>query len=125
MKSHINIDAASSLVHTVVGTAVNVSDVTQAPELLHRDATASLRNTIFQGIEKRPENFRKAVTWHVFIKRSKRKALHKNKLAGMTEKLERLKAIMRSKVEHPFHVKKTCLVIGRGATAAWRRTIRE
>src|SRR6195952_2256408 len=38
------------------------------------------------------------------MKRSKRKALPRNKLGRMTEKLEHLKASVRAKVEHPFHV---------------------
>lgn len=40
------------------------------------------------------------------MKRSKRKALPNNKLGRLTEKLERLKASVRAKVEHPFHVLK-------------------
>jgi transposase, IS5 family len=36
--------------------------------------------------------------------RSKRKALPKSKLGCMQEKLEHLKASVRAKVEHPFHV---------------------
>ncbi|KXU38752.1 transposase [Ventosimonas gracilis] len=35
MKAHIGVDAESGLVHTVVGTAAHVHDVTQAAELLH------------------------------------------------------------------------------------------
>ena len=46
------------------------------------------------------------MTWHVAMKRSKRKALPNNKLGRMAEKLERLKASVRAKVEHPFHVVK-------------------
>ena len=38
------------------------------------------------------------------MKRSKRKALPKTKLRRMQEKLEHLKASVRAKVEHPFHV---------------------
>jgi IS5 family transposase len=104
MKAHIGVDAASGLVHTVVGTAGNVSDVTQAHALLHGDETAALGDAGYQGVEKRPENVGKAVTWHVAMKRSKRKALPNNKLGRMTEKLEHLKASVRAKVEHPFHV---------------------
>ena len=37
MKAHVGVDAASGLVHTVIGTAGNVSDVTQAGSLLHGD----------------------------------------------------------------------------------------
>jgi IS5 family transposase len=104
MKAHIGVDAASGLVHTVVGTAGNVSDVTQAHSLLHGDETAALGDAGYQGVEKRPENVSKAVIWHVAMKRSKRKALPKNKLGRMIEKLEHVKASVRAKVEHPFHV---------------------
>jgi IS5 family transposase len=55
-------------------------------------------------VEKRPENIGKSVTWHVAMKRSQRKALPNNKLGRLTEKLEHLKASVRAKVEHPFHV---------------------
>ena len=34
MKAHIGVDAHSGLVHTVVGTAANVNDVTQAHALV-------------------------------------------------------------------------------------------
>jgi transposase, IS5 family len=45
--------------------------------------------------------------WHVVMKRSKRRALPKNKLRRMLEKLEHPKASVRAKVEHPFHVIKS------------------
>ena len=35
MKAHIGADAESGLVHSVVGTAANVADVTQVDKLLH------------------------------------------------------------------------------------------
>ena len=38
------------------------------------------------------------------MKRSKRKALPKNKVGRMLEKLKHLKASVLAKVEHPFHV---------------------
>jgi IS5 family transposase len=104
MKAHIGVDAASGLVHTVVGTAGNVSDVTQAHALLHGDEIAALGDAGYQGVEKRPENIGKAVTWHVAMKRSLRKALPENKAGRQQEKLEHLKASVRAKVEHPFHV---------------------
>ena len=104
MKAHVGVDAASGLVHTVIGTAGNVSDVTQAGALLHGDESAALGDAGYQGVEKRAENLGRSVTWHVAMKRAKRKALPKNKLGRMLEKLEHLKASVRAKVEHPFHV---------------------
>lgn len=35
VKAHIDVDAELGLVHTVIGTAANVNDVTQAAVLLH------------------------------------------------------------------------------------------
>ncbi len=104
MKAHVGVDAASGLAHTVIGTAGNVSDVTQACALLHGDESAALGDAGYQGVEKRPENQGRSVTWHVAMKRSKRKALPKNKVGRMLEKLEHLKASVRAKGEHPFHV---------------------
>jgi len=46
----------------------------------------------------------KSVTWHVAMKRSKRKALPNNKLGRSTENPEHLKPSVRAKVEHPLHV---------------------
>ena len=106
LKAHIGVDMASGLVHTLVGTAGNVADVTQAHALLHGDEVAAMGDAGYQGVEKREENLGTKVTWHVAMKRSKRKALLKNKLGRMTEKLEHLKASVRAKVEHPFHVVK-------------------
>jgi hypothetical protein len=63
-----------------------------------------VEGSFVQGLEKRLENIGKAVTWHVTMKRSLRKALPKNKAGRQQEKLEHLKARVRAKVEHPFHV---------------------
>ena len=46
MKAHIGVDADSGLVHTVIGTAANVNDVTQASGLLQEQVqrlNASIR----------------------------------------------------------------------------------
>ncbi len=98
--------ATSGLAHTVIGTAGNVADVTQAHALLHGDEIAALGDAGYQGVEKREENLDKTVVWHVAMKRSKRKALPNNKLGRGAERLEILKASVRAKVEHPFHVVK-------------------
>ena len=71
---------------------------------MHGDEFAALGDEGYQGFEKRPEDQGKSVTWHVAMKRSERKALPKNKVGRMLEKLEHLKASVRAKVEHPFHV---------------------
>lgn len=106
MKAHIGVDAKSGLAHTLVTTAGNVSDVTQTHKLLHGDETMVFGDAGYQGADKRPENAAKAVAWHIAMKRSVRKAMKKNPLGRVKEKLEKAKASVRAKVEHPFHVLK-------------------
>jgi IS5 family transposase len=55
LKAHIGVDAASGLVHTLIGTAGNVSDVTQAHALLHGGEIAAMGDAGYQGVEKREE----------------------------------------------------------------------
>jgi IS5 family transposase len=55
MKAHVGVDAESSLVHSVIGTAANVADVTQAHELLHGGETVAFGDAGYIGIEQRPE----------------------------------------------------------------------
>lgn len=106
MKAHIGVDAQSGLVHTVVGTAGNVSDVTQAQAILHGDETDVFGDAGYQGVEKREENLELPVNWHIAMRPSKRKALDKSAVGELLEKLEHAKASIRAKVEHPFHVVK-------------------
>jgi IS5 family transposase len=108
MKCHIGVDMATGLVHTVVGTAGNVSDVTQAHALLHGGEKVALGDAGYQGVAKRPENADKAIAWYTAMRPSVRKTLKKSKLGRATEKLEQAKASVRAKVEHCFHVLK-CL----------------
>ena len=106
MKAHIGVDARSGLVHTVVGTAANVSDVTQAQALLHGNETDVFGDAGYQGVEKREENLELPVTWHVAMRPGKRKALKGTALGDLVEQIEHAKASIRAKVEHPFHVVK-------------------
>jgi IS5 family transposase len=78
MKAHIGVDAELGLVHTVIGTAANVHDVTQAQGLLHGEETDVFGDTGYQGVKKREENQALPVTWRVGLRPSKRKALPKN-----------------------------------------------
>ena len=103
MKAHIGVDADSGLVHTVIGTAANVNDVTQGHGLLHGEETVVFADAGYQGATKRPEAT--GVDWHVAMRPGKRRALDKNSLWGsLLDKAEQLKASVRAKVEHPFRV---------------------
>jgi IS5 family transposase len=105
MKAHIGVDADSGLVHSVVGTAANVNDVTEAGALLHGQEKTAFGDAGYQGVHKRPEAA--APTWHVAMRPGKRKRLDlRFKWARMLDEAEHLKASVRAKVEHPFRVLK-------------------
>jgi IS5 family transposase len=106
MKAHIGIDAESGLTHTVVTTAANVSDVTQAHALLHGEEQTVFADAGYQGVEKREENQDRAVTWHVAMRPGKRRTLPDTERGRLLERIEQLKASVRAKVEHPFHIVK-------------------
>jgi IS5 family transposase len=55
MKAHIGVDAESGLVHTVIGTAANVNDVTQAGALLHGEEEDAFGDAGYRGVHKREE----------------------------------------------------------------------
>jgi IS5 family transposase len=109
MKAHIGADAESGLVHTVVTTAANVSDVTQAHALLHGEETTVFGDAGYQGVDKREENQQTDVTWHVAMRPGKRKVLPQTTYGRMLEQIEKLKASVRAKGEHPFHILKNIL----------------
>ncbi len=105
MKAHIGVDADSGLVHTVIGTAANVHDVTQGNALLHGEESVVFADAGYQGVHKRDDA--KSVNWHVAMRPGKRRALDKNSPWGnLLDKAEQLKASVRAKVEHPFRVLK-------------------
>lgn len=106
MKAHIGVDAKSGLIHTVVTTAANVSDVTQAHALLHGEETTVFGDAGYQGVEKREENQDSDVTWHVALRPGKRRALPATESGRLHERIEQQKASVRAKVEHPFHIVK-------------------
>ena len=106
MKAHIGVDAETGLTHTVVGTAANVNDVTQAQALLSGEETEVYADAGYQGVEKREENLEVPVTWHVAMRPGKRRALPDTPWGALLEQIERAKASIRAKVEHPFHVVK-------------------
>ncbi|VTU19855.1 Transposase DDE domain protein [Variovorax sp. SRS16] len=103
MKAHIGVDAQSGLVHSVVATAANVNDVTQAGALLHGEETVAFGDAGYRGVDKRAEA--QGPKWHVAMQPGKRRQLDPaRKWARLLEKAEQLKASIRTKVEHPFHV---------------------
>ncbi|WP_118186253.1 IS5 family transposase [Paraburkholderia phosphatilytica] len=105
MKAHIGVDAESGLVHTVIGTAANVHDINAAEALLHGQEKDVYADAGYQGIEKRCQA--NPVRWHVAMRPGKRRQLDlTNRLDAIYNQIERLKAGVRAKVEHPFRVLK-------------------
>lgn len=105
MKAHIGVDADSGLVHTVIGTAANANDVTQASALVHSQEADVFADAGYQGVAKREETQGIEANWHVAMRPGKRKALDRSTPMGaVMDKLECVKARIRAKVEHPFRV---------------------
>jgi len=106
-KAHIGADADSGLVHSVVTTAANAHDVTQAHALLHGEQTDVFADSGYRGVDKREEIQAKhpGMNWHIAMMPGKRKAMPKDTPMGaILEQLEKAKARIRAKVEHPFRV---------------------
>ena len=105
MKAHIGVDADTGLVHTVIGTAANVNDVTQAAGLLHGKEKQAWGDAGYQGVDKRQELQGSKTKWHVAMRPGKRKALDlKQEQHQLLDEAEKIKASVRAKVEHPFRV---------------------
>jgi IS5 family transposase len=104
MKAHIGVDADSGLVHTVRGTAGNVNDATQGNALLHGSEQGAFGDAGYQGVHKRADA-KPGVHWHVAMPPGQRRGLDKSRsMDALQERIERLKASVRAKVEHPFRV---------------------
>ena len=114
MKAHIGVDRDSGLVHTVVSTAANVSDISQTPELLHGQETELWADAGYVGVDKR-EDMQAALIkneqtlslkLHVAKRRSTITKMTEGWQKAMAQAYEKLKAQVRARVEHPFHVVK-------------------
>ena len=107
MKAHIGVDADSGIVHSLETTPANISDVTQAHKLLHGHEQNVFGDADYQGVGKRAENKDRPLNWWVALRPMKRRLLPQR--GRLCEQLERIKARIRAKVEHPFHIVKNIL----------------
>ncbi|MBQ0929005.1 IS5 family transposase [Ideonella alba] len=106
MKCHIGVDIESGLVHTVKGTSGAVNDVIEANSLVRSSDHEVFADAGYQGAGKRPDA-RDDVTWNIAMRPGKRRMLDLAKpIEALTEELERVKAGIRARVEHPFRVVK-------------------
>jgi IS5 family transposase len=108
MKAHIGADASSGLVHTVAGTAANVSDISQTHALLRGQEKTVHADAGYIGVEKRAEIIagHGAVEWRVAARRGQLKAMPESWVKDLSLGFEKLKARVRALVEHPFHIVK-------------------
>ena len=112
MKAHIGADVESGLVHSVEVTAANGSDIAHTHEVLHGQESEVYVDAGYTGVEKREDiqaaqeagTIRSDVAWCVAAKRGKIVKMVEGRLKELTVALERVKAQIRSRVEHPFHV---------------------
>ena len=82
-----------------------MADVTQVDKLLHGDENVVCADAGYTGVEKRPEYEGRAVIWQVAARRSTYRKLDKRSVLYQAKrKIEKTKAQVRAKVEHPFRV---------------------
>ena len=103
MKAHIGVDVDSGLVHTVTTTPANESDVAQVADLLHGKEEVVHGDAGYTGAEKYVQG---KAQLHIAAKRGALKRMVESALKDATQRLEKLKAQMRARVEHSFRVVK-------------------
>lgn len=100
-KAHIGADRDSGLVHTVVTTAANVSDISQAKECVRGCDEEVYLDAGYTGLEKRPEAADEGGALHgkcLFI------AAKRSTVETEEDRFrEHAVSQVRSVVEHPFH----------------------
>lgn len=114
MKVHIGVDADSGLVHSLHTTPANESDVAHAHEVLHGQESFVSADSGYVGVHKREEieqaqeqgELRSDIRWDIAEKRGNIKKMAEGTLKALKQALERVKAQIRARVEHPFHVVK-------------------
>lgn len=112
LKAHIGVDQESGLVHTLVTTAANVSDISQTPALLHGQEEEAWLDAGYVGVEKRADMQAalrangQEVKWHIAKRRKTLEKLADGWQKNLAQAYEKLKAQVRSRVEPPFHVVK-------------------
>ena len=112
MKMHTGVDADSGLIHSVVCTAANESDIAHAHELLHGNETSVGADSGYTGLHKRDEilraqrdgELRTDIQWDIAMKPGTLRGMAEGALKALTQICERLKARVRARVEHPYHV---------------------
>lgn len=101
MKMHIGVDETFGVIHSMKTTAANAHDITQTEHLLHGEESTCYGDAGYLGVEKRDELKDKDIEWEIAARLGKRKTMNAIELS-----LEKTKASIRAKVEHPFRTVK-------------------
>lgn len=108
MKAHIGVDAVTGLTHSVVATSANIADVTMSGQLAREDDKRVYGDAGYTGMwtylgEKRNAPDTRCC---VAAKRGSIKKMKDGMEKTLRQAIEKEKARIRAKVEHPFHVVK-------------------
>ena len=101
MKAHVGVDLDSGLVHTLKASTAKVHDSRKFGDLLHGDERAVFGDKGYVSGEREAEFRAQGKVWGVM-----RKAPKGGKLHPIDERINRIIARLRSRVEHPFRVLK-------------------
>jgi IS5 family transposase len=101
MKAHVGVDSKSGIVHTAAATAANTADSKVLPELLHGKEQKVWGDAAYQG---QGEKIRQKAPQAQDM--TSRRARYKQIVNELQRRKNRIKARVRSKVEHVFRVMK-------------------
>ena len=99
MKAHVGVDACSGTVHSLEATTAKVHDSRVWDGLLHGDETSVWADKGYISAEREAAFTKRGKVWGVMRKAPKGGRLHPE-----DEKINRIIAIVRARVEHPFRV---------------------
>lgn len=104
MKAHVGVDKNSGLIDSVSTPGANVHDVTVAAELLHGEERLVYGNAEYQVLQTREEMAGQDVECRIAMRSGQRRRLDQTPEGQLLHWMERAKAHIRAKVEHPFRV---------------------
>ncbi|TLF45928.1 IS5 family transposase [Halomonas urmiana] len=106
LKAHIGVDAVTGLTHSFVATSANVADVTMAGALVREDDKRVYGDAGYTGMWKHLDEEKDAPDSKccVAAKRGAIKKMDDSPMKTLLLAIEKAKASIRAKVEHPFHV---------------------
>jgi IS5 family transposase len=110
MKCHVGVDAGTGYIHSLEVTAANEHDVTVGASLIREDDAVVYGDAGYLGLDKRPEiqtdSHKSLIDYRIAQRPGKRKTMPQGIAKDWNDFIERRKASVRSKVEHPFHIVK-------------------